>query len=321
MIFFPNVKINIGLRVTGRRADGYHDLETVMLPVYGLCDALEIVKDNVGGVTFSQSGIECDCPPEKNLCVKAYGTMRESYGIGGARIHLHKNIPTGAGLGGGSADAAFVIRGLNEVFGLGLPDTELERMAAMNGSDTAFFIKNVPALATGRGEILSVFEAPESFGPCGSPVLPERSGPPETRTLYDTGDMDQRLSSLVSGTRLPLPAGLDLKGKRLVIVKPDVSVSTAEAYAGVTPRTHTVPLIELLNQPVGCWRDSVFNDFEKSVFARLPILAVIKDTLYNMGALYASMSGSGSAVYGIFEDSGPLGMPFEDVFIYQEVIG
>lgn len=271
MIFFPNAKINIGLRVVAERGDGYHDIETAMFPVRGLCDALEIIKNDPEGVVFSSSGLECGCTAEKNLCVKAYETVKEKYDIGGVKIHLHKNIPMGAGLGGGSADAAFVIKGLNEIFGLGLSDDLLEEMAAMNGSDTPFFIRNIPAVATGRGEVLS-------------------------------------------------PVGIDLSGKRLIIVKPDVSVSTASAYSEVVPREHSVPLKELLTQPAGCWRDSIFNDFEKPLFRWIPQLAVIKDTLYDMGAEYVSMSGSGSAIYGIFSDEGEINPSFKGIFTYQEVI-
>lgn len=303
MIFFPNVKINIGLRVLARRQDGYHDLETVMYPVKGLCDALEMIEGPGGVVEFSQSGLGCGCPPEENICVRACETVREMYGTGGVRIHLHKNIPAGAGLGGGSADAAFVIKGLNELFGLGLSTERLEEIAARNGSDTPFFIRNVPALATGRGEVLTPFATAAVAA-----ERPATGGWPETSPAGQPGGGEPGIAG-------------SLEVKRIVIVKPDVSVSTAEAYAGVVPKAHAVPLVELLGQPVGCWRGTVFNDFEGSVFARIPHLAAIKETLYDMGALYASMSGSGSALYGIFEDRGPLELPFRGVFTHQEVIG
>lgn len=177
----------------------------------------------------------------------------------------------GAGLGGGSADAAFVVKGLSEVFGLGLDADIMERLAARTGSDTAFFINNRASVSTGRGEVLS-------------------------------------------------PVELPLSGKRLVIVKPEVSVSTAMAYAGVVPRERDVPLAELLARPVERWRESVSNDFEDSVFRAFPVIGAIKRKLYGQGALYASMSGSGSAVFGIFDPDSEYTPSFDDMFVYQEDI-
>ena len=150
MLLFPNCKINIGLRVVARRADGYHDIETLMVPVRGLCDIVEIVHAPGDGAEFVSSGLAVDCPPEKNLCLRAYRTLRERFPIGGVRIHLHKIVPMGAGLGGGSADAAFVVKGLSELFGLNLSRKCMEELCACIGSDTAFFVANRPALAAGR---------------------------------------------------------------------------------------------------------------------------------------------------------------------------
>ncbi len=272
MIFFPNCKVNIGLDVLGRRADGFHDIETLMVPVAGLCDILEIVPADSDGAVFGQSGIAVDCPAEKNLCIEAYELMRERYGIGGVRMHLHKIIPFGAGLGGGSSDAAFVIKGLDKVFSLGLDEETMEALAAELGSDAAFFISNSPHMAAGRGEVLT-----------SSPV--------------------------------------NLGGKHIIIVKPDIHVSTAEAYVGITPAVPEVPLAERLAADIATWRDTVANAFEPAVFARHPLLAEIKELLYNEGAVYASMSGSGSAVYGIFDDlRDRLRGRFEGMFIYEQVI-
>ena len=292
MIFFPNCKINIGLDVLRRRTDGFHDIETLMLPVTELCDILEVVPAQGRGADFSQSGLAVDCPPETNLVIRAYGLMARRYGIGGARIHLHKIIPSGAGLGGGSSDAASTIKGLNKVFGLELGTEEMEALAAELGSDTPFFIRNEPQLARGRGEILT-----------------------------------------------PYPSAI--AGYRLVVVKPDIHISTAEAYAGVTPRTPSAPLSERLAGGPGAWKDVVENAFEASVFARHPQLQRIKGALYGHGAVYASMSGSGSAVYGVFEGGDvpaeryttterdektsriamSLKEEFGDPFVFQQVIG
>ena len=252
MIVFPNCKINLGLRVVRKRNDGFHDIETVMVPVPGLCDALEILPGGTEGCAFSSSGLIVDAPMEKNLCVRACNLMRERYGIGGVRMHLHKYIPFGAGLGGGSADAAFVLGMLNELFAVGLPEHELESLAAELGSDTAFFTANRPALAQGRGEVLT-------------------------------------------------PIGLDLRGYRILIVKPPIGISTAEAYAGITPAAAERPLADILAGDRREWKKSLKNDFEPVVFQKYPEIAAIKERLYDLGAIYAALSGSGSAVFGLFE--------------------
>ena len=281
MVLFPNCKINLGLDVLRRRPDGFHDIETLMLPVRGLTDVLEVVSDDGERVSFIPSGLALDCPPEKNLCLRAYELMcgvrdgigNELYAGGqrerelsdtgsasrgssmerpGVRIYLHKTIPFGAGLGGGSADAAYMIRALNDLWDMGLSQERMETLAAQLGSDTTFFIRNVPALATGRGEVLN-----------------------------------------------PFP--LSLEGKMLVIVKPEVAVSTAQAYAAITPRVPAIPLSERLSRPLAEWRHCLTNDFEAPVFSMYPLLARIKERLYAAGAVYAAMSGSGAALFGIFD--------------------
>ncbi|MCD8186743.1 MAG: 4-(cytidine 5'-diphospho)-2-C-methyl-D-erythritol kinase [Rikenellaceae bacterium] len=268
MITFPNCKINLGLRVTGRRPDGYHDIETVMVPVQRLYDTLEIIATGKQKLVFSASGIPLDAPAEENLCVKAYRLLQEYYGIGGVKMHLHKTIPFGAGLGGGSSDAVAALRMLNRIFHLQLPFSRLESLAAELGSDTVFFLHNRPILARGRGEILT-------------------------------------------------PVELDLERYFTVIIKPSFGVSTAEAYRGITPKEPEIPLPELLQQDIRTWRSNLRNDFEDTVFPLHPLLEHIKKDLYAYGAVYASMSGSGSAIFGLFEHP-PRGIQFPDCFTHCE---
>lgn len=267
MIVRANCKINIGLDVLRRRDDGFHDLETVMYPVRGLYDEIEIVPSDE--LRFVQNGIAVDCPDEDNLCVKAYRLMQLRYGIGGATVTLDKHIPFGAGLGGGSSDATAVILASNELFGLSLSEDELLDAAAMLGSDTAFFVRNTPQLCCGRGEILTPIELP-------------------------------------------------LSGKYLVVLKPAESVSTREAYSGVHPHLPEMMLTDALSRPVGEWVGLVKNDFESHVFASHPIIAQLKNLLLSEGAEYASMSGSGSAVFGIFAEEPLLNITYENIFIHIE---
>ena len=274
MLLFPNCKINLGLRIVSKRADGYHDIETVMYPVENLCDALEILRYDCEDIEFSVSGIRIDGAVEKNICLKAYRVVQREYPqVRGVYMHLHKAIPMGAGLGGGSSDAAYVIRELSDLFGLGIGQSQMERMASEVGSDVPFFVANRPALATGRGERLE-------------------------------------------------PVDRLLAGWQLVLVKPPISVGTAEAYAGVTPRRSERPLTDILYRtPIEQWRECVVNDFEPSVFARYPIIARIKSDLYRLGAVYASMSGSGSTVFGIFDRTKNVDLScFQDMFVHHEVL-
>ena len=252
MILFPNCKINIGLDVIRKRPDGYHDIETVMYPVYGICDSIEIIQNSDSEAVLTTSGLPSDCSPEENLVMKAYRLLQAEYGIGGVKMHLHKNIPTGAGLGGGSSDAAFAVKALDSVFGMGLSREKMESVCAGLGSDVPFFIRNTPQFCSGRGEIMS-------------------------------------------------PVGLELAGKYIVIVKPDIHISTAAAYVGITPSIPEIGLEEKIAEPVDKWPDLIENAFEKTVFDKHPQIKMLKKSLYSCGAVYASMTGSGSAVYGIFD--------------------
>lgn len=249
MICFPNAKINLGLNVVRKRPDGYHDIETIFYPI-PVKDALEIVAAD--RQSFTQTGIPVDAPQEKNLVIKALNLLKTRYEIPPLEIHLLKAIPFGAGLGGGSADAAFMLRLVNDFCGLRIPPDQLEELASPIGADCPFFIRNTPVFATGTG---NVFE----------------------------------------------PLALSLKDYHLCLVKPDVAVSTPEAYSRVTPAAPEISLKEIAKEPVYRWRQLMVNDFEKSVFPLHPVIGHIKDTLYREGALYAAMSGSGSSVYGIFE--------------------
>lgn len=274
MILRANCKINIGLDVVRRREDGYRDISTVMYPVRGLYDVLEITADPTreSGIELIQKGLTVDCPADKNICSKAYGLMCERYGIGAVRVVLDKRIPFGAGLGGGSADGTAVIMAVNEIFQLHLTESELIECAAALGSDTAFFVRNTPQLCEGRGEVMT-------------------------------------------------PAELSLDGMWLVVAKPDEGVSTAEAYAGVTPAEPAEPLTVRLRRPVREWPGSVKNDFEESVFAAHPRIAELKASLLAQGAIYASMSGSGSSCFGLFADRASAESfrpPFDGVFVHTQ---
>lgn len=253
MVIHANCKINIGIDVLRRRDDGYHTLSTVMYPVKGLYDVVEVVKIAEGKTRFINKGLKVDCPDKHNICLKAYHLMSQEYGIGEVEITLDKRTPFGAGLGGGSSDGTAVIMSLNELFALNLSQQELSDLAARLGSDTPFFVSNTPQLCEGRGEILS-------------------------------------------------PIDIDLAGLWLVIIKPDINISTREAYAGITPSVPATPLAERLARPIDEWQATIKNDFEPSIFASHPELADIKQRLIDAGAVYAAMSGSGSAIFGLFKD-------------------
>lgn len=272
MILKANCKINLGLDILRRRADGYHDLETVMFPVRELFDEVEVTRTGAVGVEFLQQGLAVDCPAEQNICLKAFALLRDRCGVDGVRIRLDKRVPFGAGLGGGSADGTAVIVALDRLFDLRLSERELIDCAAALGSDTAFFVRNTPQLCTGRGEVMT-------------------------------------------------PCAVDLRGLTLVVVKPAEGVSTREAYAGVRPRVPDVPLAERLRLPVRQWQGVVTNDFEESVFAAHPVIRDVRDRLLRAGALYASMSGSGSAVFGLFENPDPAFALRDGEFLHRETIG
>ena len=254
MITYPNAKINLGLNIVEKRPDGYHNLETVFYPI-NLQDALEVnVQEGEDEFSLKVSGVPIEGEPENNLVVKAYRLLKKDYpDIPAIDIHMYKHIPTGAGLGGGSSDAAFMIKLLNEKFRLNLSIEKMEEYAAILGADCAFFIQNKPVFATGIGNI---FE----------------------------------------------PIQLSLKGYYLVLVKPDIFVSTKDAFAHITPMKPTQSLKEIIRMPVETWRATMKNDFEESVFQKFPEIAAIKDKLYDLGAIYASMSGSGSSGFGIFRE-------------------
>ena len=253
MRLLPNCKINIGLHVVRKRADGYHDLETIFYPVYGLHDVLDIeVEDGGQDIELTTGNIQIDCSSDDNLVVRCYRQMRARHPqVGSVRVHLTKNIPFGAGLGGGSSDAAHTAVALNELFRLGLNKKQLAEEVRSLGADCPFFIHNRAAFATGIGDILT-------------------------------------------------PIDLDLSGWNLVIVKPEIHVSTRDAYAGVTPQEPLIQLKYIARRPVSEWQSLMHNDFEHSVFQAHPELAAIKDRLLDLGATYAAMSGSGSALYGLF---------------------
>lgn len=246
MLLFPNAKVNLGLHVIRKRSDGYHDIETLFVPVPDLCDVLELVRAD----SFRMHVYNAEIAGE-NLCEKAWRLLASRFDIPPVEINLYKRIPMGAGLGGGSADAAFTLTGLNTLFGLGLPKEELAALAAQLGSDCAFFVFNRPMLARGRGEILS-------------------------------------------------PFNFSLEGYQLRVFPQNVFVSTREAYAGVTPHEPEHRIETVVRRPIDVWKDLLVNDFEASVFARHPELAVAKQALYDEGARYAAMSGSGSALFAIY---------------------
>ena len=255
MIDFPCSKINLGLKIIGKRDDGYHDIETVFYPV-PLFDVLEIIeghrKDEI-----SFSGISIDCRPEDNLVMKAVDAFRKRTDIPPLRVHLHKMVPAGAGLGGGSSDAASALKVCRDLYAPKVSDGELQVIARSVGSDCPFFIKSLPSLAKGRGELLS-------------------------------------------------PAGVDLSGLFLVIIKPPFEINTSRAYSmTAASRSTTHPGIVVLNENTENWKEKLINDFEPALEKHFPELGNIKSSLYDKGALYASVTGSGSAVYGLFSEEVP----------------
>ena len=262
MISFPNAKINIGLYITGKRPDGFHDLETVFYPVT-IKDALEIIDHSAKpGVTFTASGLTFG--DDDNICTRAYELLQKEFRLPGIAMHLHKAIPIGSGLGGGSADAAMTLQLLNNKYKLDLSQSCLMDFAARLGSDSPFFIINKPCYATGRGEVLEEIN-------------------------------------------------LDLSSYNIVIINPGIHISTKWAFSNLQLQPHTSALNKMIQHPVGKWKNLISNDFEKPVFIAYPEIARIKTNLYEKGALYAAMSGSGSSVYGIFrkEDKPGLKWPAE----------
>ncbi len=249
MIIFANAKINLGLFILSKRADGYHDIASLKFPI-PLYDVLEILPAESFELTILGKTIAGDL--SDNLIFKAYSIVKEKHGIGPVRIVLQKNIPMGAGIGGGSADATFTLKGLNTYFQLNLSDTLLKEYAGQLGSDCPFFVENVPQLATGKGDVLHPFE-------------------------------------------------MDLKGKYLYLVHPNIHISTATAYAHVKPTQRNLDWEQIGQKDFSFWRTNLLNDFEDSVFPVYPELEEIKQAFYQHGAVYASMSGSGSSIFGLFD--------------------
>jgi len=246
MIVYPNAKINIGLNVLEERADGYHEISSVFYPVKELVDILEIIPGE--DFSFSSSGIAI--PGNSNICAKAYDLLKADFGIENVQIYLHKQIPIGAGLGGGSADGAFTLKALNELFDLKLSNTELEKYALQLGADCPFFIENTQKYVTGKGEKMNEID-------------------------------------------------LDLSAYELKFIFPELHISTAEAYGGVILKHPETNLLDLMSKPIENWKGEVKNDFEISAFEKYPELEKMKEKLYADGAIYASMTGSGSVIYGV----------------------
>jgi 4-diphosphocytidyl-2-C-methyl-D-erythritol kinase len=278
MITTPNVKINLGLNVLRKREDGFHDLETLFVPYFDICDTLEIIAGDdysrTSAVIFGKYAPEMtaqgisedgklmitiarkegvDWDPLKDLTAKAYNILAADYSLPPVKIFLEKNSPVGAGLGGGSADAAFALKMLNEICSLNLTEEQLAGYASRLGSDCAFFVYNRPMIGEGRGEILTEYP-------------------------------------------------LDLSAYDMKVLTPEgISVSTKDAYSGIRPHLPEIPLREVLSRPVVEWDGALINDFEETVFAKYPELAAIKRSLYDSGAVYASMSGSGSALFALYQ--------------------
>lgn len=254
MIVFPNCKINLGLHILRKRTDGFHDLETVFYPVV-LQDALEIVQNPSpsSDIEFTASGLKIDASFDENICVRGYRLLKKDFPeLPAVKMHLHKVIPSGAGLGGGSSDGAFTLLLLNKKFNLSLSEEQLIRCALQLGSDCPFFIKNKPCFATSRGEKLEEIE-------------------------------------------------LKLSNYKIVLINPGIHVHTGKAFSKISPSDEKTSIKEIIQKPIEEWKEILKNDFEESVFEEHPEIKIIKEKLYKQGAMYASMSGSGSTVYGLFE--------------------
>ena len=268
MIQFPNAKINLGLHILRKRADGFHGLETIFYPI-ALFDTLEFIESNE--MKFEMSGIQIPGNMEENIVLKAYHLLKKDYPhLPNIHIHLLKNIPTGAGLGGGSADASFMLMALNKHFQLEITKQKMIEYAAQLGSDCPFFIHNQPCKATSRGEVLEIIQ-------------------------------------------------LNLVAYQFVLVNPKIHVNTGWAFAQLTPHQPQKSVFEIIQQPIQTWKEELINDFEKPIFEAHPILQYIKNTMYQQGAIYASMSGSGSTMFGIFNkdlDKENIKKTFEGMSVY-----
>ncbi len=253
MVVFPNCKINLGLHILNKRSDGFHDLETIFYPL-PFKEALEIIPegDKTNDVKFTNTGLSINLTSTNNTCIKAYQLLKRDFrDLPPVKIHLHKTIPAGSGLGGGSADGAFALLLLNKKFGLHLTNEMLEEYASALGSDCVFFVYNKPCFASGKGEILE-------------------------------------------------PIDLDLSGYKIVIVNAGILINTFVAFQHINPRPNRISIKHLIKEPVTKWKEGLINDFEENIFKNFPEIEKIKTSLYEHGAIYASMTGSGSTVYGIF---------------------
>ena len=264
------------MQILHKRQDGYHDLQTVFYPL-PFTDVLEAIrlnnKNESGEIEFSISGLDIATGNENNLCVKAYHLIKKEFpGLPSLKMHLHKNIPPGAGLAGGSADGAFALKLINEVAGLGLTNEKLMDAALNLGSDCPFFIINQPCIATSRGEIMQTIS-------------------------------------------------LDLSAYKFVLVNPGLHISTAYAFSLVTPNIHQKSIPEIIQQPVALWKNELTNDFEEPVFNKFPEIKLIKEQLYASGAVYASMTGSGSTVYGLFKKEDPIDLKFPENYFVKILTG
>ncbi|MFD2248123.1 4-(cytidine 5'-diphospho)-2-C-methyl-D-erythritol kinase [Pontibacter ruber] len=263
MLDFPNAKLNLGLLVTSKRTDGFHNLESCFYPVRWT-DALEILPATEN--SFTTSGLPVPGNPDSNLCLKAYRLLQQDHQLPPVHMHLHKVLPMGAGLGGGSSNAAFALKMLNNLFELKLSPEQLENYARQIGSDCAFFIRNKPVLAIERGDVFQ-------------------------------------------------PIDLDLSGYTCVVVYPGIHITTAEAYGNIVPKEPAQPLAEVLKQDISTWKNQLHNDFEEALFPKYSVLPVLKEQLYEAGAAYASMTGSGSAVYGLFKGEAAFNLVFPQHYL------
>lgn len=267
MLVFPNCKINLGLSIVEKRTDGFHNIETVFCPI-PLHDVLEIVPSGDGKTTFNSSGIPIPGDENQNLCLKAYRLLKEDFDLAGVNIHLHKVIPMGAGLGGGSSDAAHALMLLTDLFKLKLSQSQLIDYASKLGADCAFFILNKPLFA------------------------------------FEKGDRFRDVN-------------LSLDDYQIIIIKPEIHIGTAEAYAGIIPNFKSDSIEKIIETSISNWRLQLKNDFEQHISQNNPEIEKIKNTLYENGATYASMSGSGSSVFGLFEKSIDLSRKFGDHFYWS----
>lgn len=259
MLTFTNPKINLGLQVLGKRTDGYHDLLSIFYPILKWNDALEIVE--APHFKFENSGLLVPEDAEKNLVVKAYRLLQKKYDLPNIHICLHKTIPMGAGLGGGSSNATGMIHLLDQFFKLQLSRQEKLDYALQLGSDCAFFVENKPKEVSGRGEFLENID-------------------------------------------------LDLSAYAITIIYPSIAISTAEAFRGIVPQPQHPAISKIIQMPINTWKNHLYNDFETTIFPLHPVLKKIKEQLYEAGGLYASMTGTGSCIYGIFEKETYLDVPY-----------